>query len=173
MFSRKYWPCSRPCRDRPHSEHNWAISSYTADAISDHRQISNIRRTKSQTLNVSRLVLQLALYWRQVLGQIWRCSWSSADRRCSNYIWVITNFIVYKGAVYIRSLTVHMQRVYMLTGDLLGASSDGSCCRMALFHQNIHKAFVMKLLIHALSPTREVRYGHFCGLLFWPISYPH
>ena len=23
----------------------------------------------------------------------WRCSWSSADRRCSNYLWVITNFI--------------------------------------------------------------------------------
>ena len=25
--------------------------------------------------------------------QIWRCSWNSADRRCSNYIWVINNFI--------------------------------------------------------------------------------
>ena len=36
----------------------------------------------------------------------WRCSWSSADRRCSNYIWVLNNFIAYQGATYIRDLTV-------------------------------------------------------------------
>ena len=36
----------------------------------------------------------------------WRCSWSSADKRCSNYIWVIDNFIVYWGAAYIRGFTV-------------------------------------------------------------------
>ena len=29
--------------------------------------------------------------WSQVLSWGWRCSWSSADRRCSNYIWVINN----------------------------------------------------------------------------------
>ena len=55
----------------------------------DYHQISNIRRTKSQNLNVSRLVLQLPLpiHWSQVLllSREWRCSWSSADRRCSNY----------------------------------------------------------------------------------------
>ena len=62
-------------------------------------QISNISRTKSQTLNVCRLVLQLPLiiilkcYY--VLSREWRCSWSSADRRCSNYICVINNFIAY------------------------------------------------------------------------------
>ena len=47
-----------------------------------------------------------AIYWSQVLSRIWRCSWSSADRRCSNYIWVITNFVAYQGATYIRGLTV-------------------------------------------------------------------
>ena len=41
-----------------------------------------------------------------VLSREWRCSWSSADRRCSNYIWVIDNFIACKGAPYIRDLTV-------------------------------------------------------------------
>ena len=34
-----------------------------------------------------------------------RCSWSSTDRRCSNYIWVINTFIAYYGATYIRGLT--------------------------------------------------------------------
>ena len=44
--------------------------------------------------------------WSQVLSRSWRCSWSSADRRCSNYIWVIDNIIAYQGASYIRDLTV-------------------------------------------------------------------
>ena len=34
----------------------------------------------------------------------------SADRRCSNYIWVINNLIAYLGASYIRDLTVYIER---------------------------------------------------------------
>ena len=41
-----------------------------------------------------------------MLSQLWRCSWSSADRRCSNYIWVINNSIAYKGVTYTRGFTV-------------------------------------------------------------------
>ena len=44
--------------------------------------------------------------WSQMLSREWRCSWSSADRRCSNYIWVIDNFFAYWGASYIRGFTV-------------------------------------------------------------------
>ena len=47
-----------------------------------------------------------SMHWSQVLSWEWRCSWSSADRRCSNYIWVINNFIAYEGATYIRGFTV-------------------------------------------------------------------
>ena len=66
-----------------------------------YHKISNIRRTKSENLSYCRLVLQLPLsclwpiHWSQVLSWEWRCSWSSADRWCSNYIWVINNFITY------------------------------------------------------------------------------
>ena len=42
------------------------------------------------------------IHWSQVLSREWRCSWSSADRRCSNYIWVINKFVAYWGATYIR-----------------------------------------------------------------------
>ena len=35
----------------------------------------------------------------EVLRRQWSCSWSSADRRCSNYIWVIDNLIAYEGDV--------------------------------------------------------------------------
>ena len=45
-------------------------------------------------------------HWRQVLSREWRCGWSSADRRCSNYIWVSNNFSAYQGSSYIRGLTV-------------------------------------------------------------------
>ena len=63
-------------------------------------------RTKSPNLNVSSLGFQFAVYRSQVLSREWRCSWSSADRRCSNYIWVINNLIAYQSASYIRDLTV-------------------------------------------------------------------
>ena len=46
------------------------------------------------------------IHWSQVLSGEWRCSWSSADRRYSNFIWVINSSIAYWGAAYIRSLTV-------------------------------------------------------------------
>ena len=39
-------------------------------------------------------------------GREWRCSWSNADRRCSNYIRVINNFIALSGAAFIRGLEV-------------------------------------------------------------------
>ena len=42
----------------------------------------------------------------QVCSWEWRCSWSSADRRCSNCFWMINNFIAYKSAPYIRDFTV-------------------------------------------------------------------
>ena len=47
------------------------------------------------------------IHWNQVLSKKLKCSWSSADSRCSNYIWVINKFIAYKGATYIRGLPVH------------------------------------------------------------------
>ena len=46
------------------------------------------------------------IHCSQVLSWEWRCSWSSANRRCSNYIWVNNNFIANSGATYIRGLTV-------------------------------------------------------------------
>ena len=47
------------------------------------------------------------IHWSLVLSQEWRCSWSSTDSRCSNYSWMIINFIAYQGATYIRGLKVY------------------------------------------------------------------
>ena len=62
------------------------------------------------------------IHWSHVFSREWRCSWSSADRRCSNYIWVINNFIGYKGAPYIRYFAVVL--TYDGHADIVGC--DGS-----------------------------------------------
>ena len=73
----------------------------------DHK-ISNIRHTNAPNLLflVSSCSCLCPIQWRQVLSREWRCSWSSTDRRCSNYIWVIDNFIAWYGATYIGDLMV-------------------------------------------------------------------
>ena len=48
------------------------------------------------------------IHWSQVLSREWRYNWSSADRRCSNYIWVVNSFMAYLIAPYIRGLTVKL-----------------------------------------------------------------
>ena len=80
-------------------------------------KVSNIRHTKYQNLIVSRLGCLCAIYWSQVLSGEWRCSWSSANRRCSNYIWVINNLIAYQTVPYIRDLTVTHCGLVMSYGD--------------------------------------------------------
>ena len=60
------------------------------------------------------------IHWSHVLSWEWRCSWSSADRRCSIYIWVINNFIANSGTSSIRGLMVyewnnHLQSRFLST----------------------------------------------------------
>ena len=71
----------------------------------------SISRTKSRSLNISRLVVVFA--WSvearcREWSREWRCSCISADKRCSNYSWVINMFIAYKGAANIRGLMVRV-----------------------------------------------------------------
>ena len=78
------------------------------------------------------------MYWSKVLSREWRCSWSSVDRRCSNYIWVINNFILllrrilyqrYYGLVAAVSpvrldmMTSSNGNIFHVTGPLLGEST--------------------------------------------------
>ena len=64
------------------------------------------------------------IHWSQLLSRQWRCSWGSADRWCSNYIWVISKSIAYQGASYIRYMTV---LVIMRTGYILRVLHTISC----------------------------------------------
>ena len=55
--------------------------------INDYRQAFGMSRTKSQNLNVSRLVLKLSLPNPLKPCREWRCSWSSADNAPSICEW--------------------------------------------------------------------------------------
>ena len=68
-----------------------------------YRQTSQISRTKSQNLNLSRLVLRLSLPNPLKPGVKSRMKMELEDG--SNCIWVII-FIAYSGATYIRGLTI-------------------------------------------------------------------
>ena len=68
---------------------------YSSRIIFMYCHTSNIRCTKYQNSNASHLILKLPLPnpLKPVVKSKWRCSWSSAKRWCSNYVWVVNNFI--------------------------------------------------------------------------------
>ena len=92
------------------------------------------------------------IHWSQVLSREWRCSWSSADRWYSNYIWVINNVIAYYGTSYIRCFTLilgtkycpldspqHIQRRSICPWDT-GVSFSTISCETWLSHISKHDA---------------------------------
>ena len=83
------------------------------------------------------------IHWSHVLSPEWRCSWSSADRRCSNYIWVINNFIAFWGVAYIIGLMV-LKRfrhniLIELTLRLCIIHPKPSVIHLIIHHENINK----------------------------------
>ena len=85
-----------------------------------HHKLSSISRTKSPKLVLSYSCL-CQLYWSWVFSREWKCSWSSAGRLCSNYIWAIMNLNAYQDVSYVRGLVaihvyndVKAKRLYSL-----------------------------------------------------------
>ena len=133
-----------------------------------YRQISNKRRTKSQNLNVSHLVLQLSLpnLLKPCIWE-WKCSWSSADRRCSNYIWVINNLIAHKGAVYIRDLTVCYGLTLLMQQP--GYSKAWSMPNVDALDPSLHRQHSSSHCIAHLGWTGKESDSFLCSLRFFKI----
>ena len=64
------------------------------------------------------------IHGSQVFSREWRCSWSSAYWRCSNYIWVINKCIAYWDATYIRGLKVCGEALIAVLNLFLHLISD-------------------------------------------------
>ena len=115
------------------------------------------------------------IYWSQVLNRGWRCSWSSADKRCSIYIWVIDNFIAYKGVLY--------QRYYGSCCCCCCCNSNGSIryySGTGLIHLlGIHINIINNGIRHLWAYTsqikniihEEVQIHHIVLASFCPVSY--
>ena len=97
---------------------------------------------------VSSLSWLCPIHWCQVLSPVWRCSWSSADRRCSNYIWVINKLIAYQDAYHMRGFTVMSSSVE--------ASSSAKKQFFLSFPTQVHWA--MK------PPNHWFPYADYCGI---------
>ena len=99
------WSCTKLSRYL----NQWCMIQYSSSGVFNCCQTSNIRHTNSLKLKcfwIRLAVVFCPIHWSQVLSREWRCSWSSAERRCSNYIWMINNFIASQGVTYIRGLTI-------------------------------------------------------------------
>ena len=84
-----------------------------------------------------------------MLSREWRCSWSSVDRWCSNYIWMINNFIA-QGVTHIRGFMVN------------GISSSGY--KSVTNHEHylntqheIIKEIARKMYIFFFKPIQQVK----------------
>ena len=127
------------------------------------------------------------IHWNQVLSREWRCSWSSADRWCSNYIWVIGNFIAYLGASCIWGLRVsqcngcwcpgslchHVISSHAITGYICSCLPWGRISTTVVI--NIKKKEI-KWFLHISwnksSPTRVKYLVNFAFTLFQPSHAP-
>ena len=102
---------------------NLLLESPAVKGFNKHyRQTSNIRRNKSQNLNVSRHIFQLSLLnllkSSHMLCREWRCNWSSIDRWCWNHQLLI--YSPYKrqsinvSFVHILNKLFNKQSIYLL-----------------------------------------------------------
>ena len=106
------------------------------------RQTSSVGCTKKTWMF---LVLSCSclcpIHWSQVLSLEWKCSWSSANRQCSNYIWVINNFIAFWGASYIRGFMVYYRpfvwtvRCHFSHAHIIIVTSHNALCNQLWRHQ--------------------------------------
>ena len=163
--------------------------------FSSYRKISNISRTESSTLTVSRLVLQLSFPnpMKPGVSREWRCSWSSADRRCSNYIWVIDNFIAYQGAPYIRDLTVVVSCHHGIT-RIRGTQTTQTCWKMQktwsssseVYYYDVRMSAIASQLtsltivystVYSDADQRKhqssASLASVWGIHRWPVNFPH
>ena len=109
------------------------------------------------------------VYWSQVFSGEWRCRWSSADRRCSNYIWVINDFITYSSAPYIRDLMVIQLQIYFaLTLFVMMKETQNFSHSMTAKLYGIYMRFefcaknLVRWAIHGISDDAKYPHCIFC-----------
>ena len=84
-----------------------------------YRKTYDIRCTKTSIFLVSPCSCLYPIHWSQAWSREWRCSWSSADRQCSNFIWVINILLPTKVHLILKFLRVNLYDSYEIQNVLL------------------------------------------------------
>ena len=89
-----------------------------------------------------------SIHWSKVLSREWRCRWSSTDRRCSNYIWVITILLTTKVLLILEVWWYHLKVNLRHIMHLPGASVSV----LFLLHHHLNQCpLFSKRLINLIS----------------------
>ena len=94
------------------------------------------------------------------LSREWRCSWSSPDRRCCNYIWVINNFIAYQRCIWCQRFDSRFWYDFLIIWWV--AYHDGCRCLGTNRHQyiSIHHADCTPITTHVQGRLRPHWFLH-------------
>ena len=129
-----------------------------------YRKTFSIRRTKSQSLNVSRLVSSCSclcpIHWNQMLSRKWRCSWSSTNKRCSSYSWVINKSIAYQAASYVRDSAV------------IQCATANVSYKTKIYMGALYGVICMSSVIAKFSPTEVTMNKTWEALVPWVVTHP-
>ena len=113
-----------------------------------------------------------------MLSREWKCSRSSADRRCSNYIWMINNLITHCGASYIRGLTVVLPVTFLIFFAICGGVcvklAQSSLCdrediliiRLNIIRSEVSAFFIVVILFRGYVPEVVVTAYVVCTIYF-------
>ena len=108
------------------------------------------------------------ILWNQVLSREWRCSWSSANRRCSNYNWVIDNLIAYYGATYIRDLTVMSLQIRRDKSHIIHISRKTRYVLLSICNKTaVDRRIYLSLSCDCVEGSRQKSFLH---TIFAPMS---
>ena len=142
----------------------WLSSSSPAKAKYYHK-LSNISYTKSQNWNflISSCSCLHAIYWSRVLSQERRCSLISLDRRCSNYIWVINDWIINKGATYIRRLMIRCFKFSLRPANIWAEVLNSVYTYLVNTVLEGFLIFTLPILF-GIFQSKTKFCGYFCGL---------
>ena len=82
------------------------------------------------------------------------------DRRCSNYIWVVNNFIAYEGTAYIRGLSVaRTTYLHILCIEISGCAYGPHREHVIRKHSNQDEGIVVSVLLLYLLSKKWLMYG--------------
>ena len=126
-----------------------------------YRQSSNMSRTKFQNIKISSCNCLWPIHWSRVLSREWTCYWSNADRRCFNYVSVISNFIALKDTTCIRCLTVVFESNVMLHWYNLFTLSGGT-----IFLKVYDEQHVLHNILNKMNQCALDTLAHLAGRCF-------